>query len=158
MVAIAEFAVDGRRHFTPDSITMMCGHLNKVAALFDSSSKDNLANKVLQSIRREAPRHSRRYSTIWDLDVLLGWLRENWGQNNALSDLDLETKAMMLTMIFSACRLAELARMETPTEKELGGGSIWLHTVTKQHQVAKEVVVLQRVAEPTLCPVTTLLA
>jgi hypothetical protein len=156
MTAIATFAVYAKaKGFSPDNILTMCGHLNKVTALFDPDSKDNLAAKVLQGIRRDAPKHSRRYNTIWELDMLLGWLRENWTDNAALGDGDLQTKAMMLTMIFSACRLAELARMETPDESALEGKSLWLHTITKQHHSSKETVVLQEVADQVLCPVRT---
>jgi site-specific recombinase XerD len=159
MVMVARFATHVRKAgFSPDNVVTMGGHLNKIRELFDPRSAQNLAARVLQGIRREAPKHSRRYSTIWELDVLLGWLRRNWTDDNALNDHDLETKAMMLTMVFSACRLAELARMETPTDSEVGGRMLWLRTVTKQHWDKKDRVVLHPVAEPALCPVATIRA
>jgi lipoate synthase len=60
---------------------------------------------------------------------------------------------MMLIMIFSACRLAELARIELPTDDEITESTIWLHTVTKQKATVRETIVIRTVTESALCPV-----
>jgi integrase len=65
---------------------------------------------------------------------------------------------MLLIMIFSACRLAELGRMERPDLPEEPTDSVVLHTVTKQFQESKRNIVIRRLSRPALCPVAALWA
>jgi integrase len=117
-----------------------------------------LLGLISRALGKEAPAASRRYDTIWEIDLLLSWLRQRWSNNSALRDEDLQTKAMMLVMIFSACRLAELARMERPSGTEGGQPALVLRTVTKQFQEAKRRIVIRRLSSPILCPVAAVYA
>jgi integrase len=131
--------------YSPQVTKTMLGHLRR--------SEHGLLGLLSRALGKEAPTLSRRYDTIWDINLLLRWLREQWGNNTALADRDLQTKAMLLVMIFSACRLAELARMERPEEGGTQETAVVLRTVTKQFQETKRRIVMRRLAGQALCPV-----
>jgi hypothetical protein len=131
------------------------GHLHRVKDLFDPQSERSLSRVVARALRKTEPQPTRRYHTMWDLDVLLHKLRKDYGDNDRLSDGELQTKTMMLIMICSACRLAGLARIELPIPTEVTDSTIWLRTVTKQKATVRETVVIRVVTETSLCPVRT---
>jgi integrase len=93
---------------------------------------------------------------MWDLDQLLSWMQQNWAENGVLSDDNLMTKAMMLVMIFCACRLAELARMARPGPPAGGAQSIVLRAITKQKQTAVQEFVMRQATLEAICPVAAL--
>jgi hypothetical protein len=59
-------------------------------------------------------------------------------------------------MVFSACRLAELARMERPPQPSPEAGSIVLSAVTKQKQAELQGFIMRRASIQAICPVITL--
>jgi hypothetical protein len=65
---------------------------------------------------------------------------------------------MMIIMTFSACRLAELGRMQRPPEADGEPTTIALSTIQKQNQAKRETLVIRRITESALCPVATVLA
>jgi integrase len=85
-------------------------------------------------------------------------MRQQWPENARLKDAELQTKTMLLVMIFSACRLAELARMENPEEGAEGGHTVVLYTVTKQSQETRRRIVIRRLSNEQLCPVAAVAA
>jgi integrase len=136
----------------------MLGHLRRITQIFDHRSEHGLLGLISRALGKEAPTASRRYDTIWEIDLLLSWLRQRWAENSALRDEELQTKAMLLVMIFSACRLAELARMERPNQTEGEQAALVLRTVTKQFQEAKRRIVIRKLSSPVLCPVAAVRA
>jgi integrase len=132
--------------------------MKKIIGIFDYRNKDGILDLLTKALGRASPVASRRYDTIWDIDQLLSWMRANWGANDVLNDHDLQTKTMLLVMIFSACRLAELGRMERPDLEGPPGVSIVLYTITKQSHEKKRRIVVRRISNEALCPVTTLYA
>jgi integrase len=136
----------------------MLGQMKKIIAIFDHRSGHGLLDLLSRGLRRESPTPSRRYDTMWNVDILLAWIRHNWGDTDSMSDADVQTKTMLLVMMFSACRLAELGRMERPEVQDTTPDAITLHTVTKQHQDKKRRIVVRRIATTMLCPVTALMA
>jgi site-specific recombinase XerD len=155
---IADFLAQSTETYSEAVVLQMGGHLRRITELFDARSEHAIARVAMRAIARQAPTKSRRYDTIWDLDQLLSWLEENWAANDTLPLQDLQTKALLLVMVFSACRLAELARMSRP---DLTGGippSVTLRAVTKQRQAQLQDFVMRRASRPAICPVATLLA
>jgi integrase len=133
----------------------MKGHLNQVTQMFDPHSSNPLLKVMSRAIGRQTPTISRRYDTIWDLNILLKWLTRNWGDNDSINLENLQTKTMLIVLIFSACRLAELGRMERPAEEDHQTDTITLHTITKQRQETKQQIIMRRINAAALCPVTT---
>jgi integrase len=133
---------------------MMMGHLNQVTQIFDYRSSNALLRMMSKAMGRQAPTTSRRYDTIWDINTLLEWLQQHWADGDTLTNEDVQTKAMLLVMIFSACRLAELGRMEIPEEATAEEESLTLKTITKQRQEQKQQIIMRRIPSSPLCPVT----
>jgi integrase len=155
---VADFLALSTADYSEAVVLQMGGHLRRITELFDARSEHAIARVAMRAIARQAPTKSRRYDTIWDLDQLLSWLEENWAANGALPLQDLQTKALLLVMIFSACRLAELARMSRPEPLNRTTLSITLRAVTKQKQAQLQDFVMRRASRPAICPVETLLA
>jgi integrase len=153
---IADFLTGSKSDYSGPVVLEMGGHLNRIVELFDPRSVHAVVKVVLRAISRQTPGRCRRYDTIWDLDQLLAWLEENWPENGALSPRDLQTKCMLLVMIFSACRLAELARMTRPDVIDLMAPSITIKAVTKQKQSTLQDFVMRRADRPSICPVAAL--
>jgi site-specific recombinase XerD len=153
---LADFLADSMRRYSGAVALEMNGQLNRVVALFDPQSEHSIAKIVARAARRRLPRRVRRYDTIWDLDQLLTWMQQNWAENALLSRDDLMTKTMMLVMIFCACRLAELARMEWPETTGAEEQSLVLRAITKQKQTTLQDFVMRRATLEAICPVSTL--
>jgi integrase len=136
----------------------MMGHLNQVIQIFDYRSGNALLKVMGRAIRRRTPTPSRRYDTIWDINTLLEWIQRNWSDNDGLPLSDLLCKSMLIVMIFSACRLAELGRMERPSDPEVQEDTIILKTITKQRQDTKQQIIMRRITLAALCPVETVQA
>jgi site-specific recombinase XerD len=144
--------------YSEQVLKTMLGHMRKIIGIFDHHSGHGLLDLLSKAISRQAPTPSRRDDTMWNVDVLLAWIRKNWEEPARMKDSEVQTKAMLLTMMFSACRLAELGRMERPEIGEAHPESITLHTVTKQSQDTKRRIVIRRIATTALCPVSAILA
>jgi site-specific recombinase XerD len=135
----------------------MLSHLRRILLLLHSETTQGVLATLAQALSRSTPTTSRRYDTIWDIDQLLNWIRA-WKDNESLSLEELRTKTMLLIMIFSACRLAELGRMRRPTVPGGTFTSLALPTILKQKQAEKTQIVIRRVSQPNLCPVAAVLA
>jgi site-specific recombinase XerD len=157
-VIVAGFVAARQGDYSPSVMRTMMGHLNRVIQIFDHRSGNALLRVIGRAIGRQAPTPSRRYDTIWDVNALLGWITQNWQKNEELELGDLQTKAMMIVMIFSACRLAELGRMERPADADVHEDVITLKTITKQRQETKQQIVMRSISLNALCPVATVRA
>jgi hypothetical protein len=154
-LVVARCIADFTGRYKPKVVKTMLGHMRRIIAIFDYQHQYGLLALLSRSLGKGAPTATRRYDTIWDINCLLQWIRQDWPDNAVLCDVDLQTKAMLLIMIFSACRLAELARMERPSEEHTAEGVMALFTVTKQFQEEKRRIVIRKVSTPSLCPVST---
>jgi site-specific recombinase XerD len=157
-VVVAGFVAAQQKTYTPMVMKAMMGHLNRVIQIFDHRSDNALLKVMGRAIGRQAPTPSRKYDTIWDIGMLFAWLTKHWEHNATLKLEELQTKAMLLVMIFSACRLAELGRMERPPAPDVQPHSILLRTVTKQRQDTKQQIVMRSITHTALCPVATVRA
>jgi integrase len=155
---VGRFIAASTGTFSPQVLKTMLGHLKRVIQIFDHRSEHGLLGLLSRALGKDAPTPSRRYDTMWDISILLNWLRQHWGENAELADGELQTKAMLMVMVFSACRLAELARMDTPQDAEEGGTAMVLYTVTKQFQEARRRIVIRRIGDERVCPVRTVAA
>jgi integrase len=155
---VADFLTDSAAVHSEAVVQEMSGHLRRVVDLFDDRSEHSIVRMVTRAISRSAPTKSRRYDAIWDLDQLLSWLEQSWGDNERIPLDDLQTKTMLVVMIFSACRLAELGRMERPRDVGVDPTEIVLYTIQKQKQTQREQLVIRRISQTALCPVHTLMA
>jgi hypothetical protein len=133
----------------------MKGHLNTFFPATGADRKSSLTALAGRALGRRAPAKARRYQTIWDIGLLLGHLRTRFGTNNALTDQQLQTKAMLLTMVFSLCRLGEIAAMRAASRQQ--DTDAFVVTMTqKQSQDQMQMVPLRATTCAELCPVRVL--
>jgi integrase len=118
---------------------------------------EELLDLVARGLDRSAPEPTRRYSDIWELDILIAHIRSNLTDNETLRDGELQTKAMLTLMIYTACRLAEISRAEQ-SETQEEEDCFALTTVTKQKQAVTQALRVYRVQDRAVCPVRTLQA
>jgi hypothetical protein len=157
-IHMANFVVSLEGTTPPTVIKAMLGHTRRILKLLSPDPTQGILACLARAMGKETPTPSRRYDTIWDIDRLFAWISQNWGTNDDLPLEDLQTKTMILIMTFSACRLAELGRMERPTGVKEDATVATLHTVLKQQQTLRQQLVIRRITRTELCPVQTLVA
>jgi site-specific recombinase XerD len=88
---------------------------------------------------------------MWDLQQFLNYIRTAMPDNSQLTVVDLLKKSMALTMVFSACRIAELARMTVDTEN-VTSERIQVETNTKTALAAMQSIAILPVKDSGICP------
>jgi integrase len=157
-VQIGNFITSLSGELSTSVSTAMLGHMRRILRLLNSDGSQGLLATLAHSLNRSTPVPSRKYDAIWNIDALLTWIRTHWADNDTLSMDDLQTKTMIIVMIFSACRLVELGRMERPQGATAEAVTIVLPTVQKQSQAKKEQLVVRKIPQTPLCPVGTVLS
>jgi hypothetical protein len=157
-VHMANFVISLEGTIPPTVTRAMLGHTRRILKLLSPDPAQGILACLARAMGKDTPTPSRRYDTIWDIDRLFAWIAHHWGRNSDLTLEDLQTKTMMLIMTFSACRLAELSRMERPAQVEEDATVATLHTVLKQQQTLRQQLVIRRITRAELCPVRTLAA
>jgi integrase len=131
----------------------MLGHTRRILKLLSPDPGQGVLATVARAMGKETPAASRRYDTIWEIDRLFEWIRSHWAENATLPLEELQTKAMILIMVYSACRLAELGRMERPAGYKAGDATMTLTTTLKQRQDMRQQVTVRRISRKELCAV-----
>jgi integrase len=157
-MATANFIVQAAKSHQPTVVKAMLGHLKRVTQLLTPDGEQGILSTLSRAIGRSLPTPSRRYDAIWDIDKLFTWVRREWGESDSLPLNDLQTKTMLLIMIFQACRLAELGRIKRPPTQRETPTTITLTTTLKQANTMTQELVIRRISCPELCPLTTLLS
>jgi hypothetical protein len=93
------------------SVEAVFSHCNTLRATLCGDGTAT-ASRLLRAVRRAKPKRKKRFDSIWSLRDLAGYIRREWPVNDELQDDELLTKALALTMLFTACRLEDLATME----------------------------------------------
>jgi hypothetical protein len=160
MACVASFLTDSEAKSLLGATGMRqaAGRLGRILELVNPHSEHNLVAQLARGMARLSPSAAKVRDSIFDIDVLLTHLADAYSDNDALSREDLRTKTMMLVMIFSACRPAELARMELPPSEDVRREEVRLRTITKQRGGALVSVVVRRISEPAICPVAAVQA
>jgi hypothetical protein len=152
-IQVANFVVALEGELKPTVIRAMLGHMRRILALLSTDQDKGVLTAVAKALGRDLPTPSRRYDTIWDIDRLFAWMTTHWTDNATMPLEDLQTKAMLLTMIFSACRLAELGRMQRPDTYSADAPSLTFTTILKQQQTLTQQIIIRRIRRAELCPV-----
>ena len=160
MACVASFLCDPTTvaQIPAKSLKPMGGQLRQVLLLMNPLSDKNILAQTNRALRRQDPSPHHFRTSIFDLDTLLQFVEQTYPDAAALSDYLLMSKTMLLVMVFTACRLVELARMEVPQASDLSPKEVQLHTVTKQRGTIRQAMVVHAVSPPALCPVVTLRA
>jgi integrase len=135
----------------------MKGQLKQIFRMGRGSGGDELLDLVTRGLDRSTPRIKPHYEDMWEIDDLINFIRKSFGTNERLSDANLQTKAMISLMIFSACRLSEISRV-TPPGTQPEEDSFLLHTIMKQKQAFIQPLRVYALEDKAVCPVHTLRA
>jgi hypothetical protein len=137
----------------PGAIRSVFSHTAVLLSVFEKDGKrlDTLLNR---SVNRKHPRRARKYSTMWDVRVLINWIRKTYPDNSALSVWDLLKKAVTLTMIFSASRITELSKI-TVQPDGVRDDVIRLDTTVKTRLEEQQWMILYPLRDKSVCPYTT---
>jgi integrase len=125
-------------------------HTNVLLSTFDKDSA-KLHHLIARAIHRMHPKKGRRYRTMWDIRELLNFVADRFGNNAELSNDDLLTKALALTMVFSACRMCELSRMTT-TPEQVTETRLRVETNLKTALDTRDHIFFYPVADARICP------
>jgi integrase len=106
----AAYALSGK-----GSVEAVFSHCNMLRAVLcgDGSVTDS---HLRRAVLRAKPKPKKKFNTIWSLQQLSDHIRGRWPVNDMLTEKELLVKAMALTMIFTGCRLTELATMKLRKE------------------------------------------
>jgi site-specific recombinase XerD len=132
------------------SIEARISHTNVLVDVFKPNGK-KLSALVSRAVRRKRPKKGRKYRTMWDVTELLTFLASRYADNAALSGADLLTKTLALTMIYSACRLAELARM-TVDPNQVNETRLRVDTNLKTALDTRDFIMFYPVEDSRVCP------
>jgi hypothetical protein len=153
-VTVANFKSHAAGVYTRSTTRAAITHVNVLLATFTEGSRE-LNQRLDRAYGRQEPEKSRRYSMMWDLQQFLNYIRTAMPDNSQLTVVDLLKKSMALTMVFSACRIAELARMTVDTEK-VTSERIQVETNTKSALAAMQSITILPVKDSRICPHVTL--
>jgi hypothetical protein len=141
----AACAKEGRR-----GIDALLTNTNVLIETFDPKGA-KLQMLVSRAIHRKSPKKGRRYRTMWDIRTLLDHIRGRYGDNKTLARASLLKKALTLTMVFSACRLSELARM-TVDPKEVTTKRLRVNMKVKTALDIEDSITFYPVDDKAICP------
>jgi site-specific recombinase XerD len=136
------------------TLRVMKGQLKQVFRMSPGSGGEELLDLVGRGLDRSAPQPKRHYDDMWEIDDLVNFMREQ-PANERLPDAELQTKAMVLLMIFSACRLSEIARVTAPAVQE-EKGCFTATTIMKQKQAMIQPLRVYTLSDGAVCPVRAL--
>jgi integrase len=135
----------------------MKGQLKQVFRMGKGTGGEELLDVVARGMDRSTPRDQRRYGEIWEIDDLINLIRGTLTDNDRISDEQLQTKAMILLMIFTACRLTEIRRVTVAaTQRE--EGCFVATTIMKQKQAVIQPLRVYALNDSAICPVRALTA
>jgi site-specific recombinase XerD len=136
------------RHAT--SIEALFSHTNVIVDVFNPNGV-KLSALVSKAVKRKHPKRGRKYRTMWDIRTLLDYIATNLTTNADLSEADLLVKTLALTMIYSACRLSELARM-TVDPKQVTLTGLRVETNLKTALDTRDFIMFYPVDDKRVCP------
>jgi integrase len=132
------------------SIEALFSHTNVIVDVFNPNGA-KLSALVSKAVKRKHPRSGRRYRTMWDIRTLLNFIATKMTTNADLSGADLLIKTLALTMIYSACRLSELARM-TVNPKQVTPTGLRVETNLKTSLETQDHIMFYPVEDERICP------
>jgi hypothetical protein len=129
-------------------------HTNILMEVFreGSSVLDKLLNRAT---RRRHPRQARKYSTMWYIQKLLRFVGERMPNNRRLSSADLLGKTLLLTMIFSACRITELTKL-TSDPSGIRSNMIRLSANVNTRLEELRWITIWSIANKSICPLNAI--
>ena len=83
----------------------------KALRVKEFGSLDSVCN-LLKGVFNQRPPQSK-YTFIWDVQVVLDYIKTNWAQNGNLSDENLTYKLTMLIALVSASRAIQIQNLDT---------------------------------------------
>jgi hypothetical protein len=150
----ANFKAYAAGNYLPGATKAVLSHTTVLLSVFkrDGLMLDRLLNR---SVNRKHPKPARKYSAMWDVSVLINWIRKTYPDNSALSVGDLLKKAVTLTMIFSESRITELSKI-TVQPDGVRQDVIRLDTSIKTRLEEHQWMVLYPLRDKSVCPYTTI--
>jgi hypothetical protein len=104
-----------------------------------------------RAVRRQKPEKELKFDEIWDLKQLMNYIRQTWSMNDLLSNEELLTKTLALTMIFSGCRLVDLTRMKI-RQDSISPEGVVIEMCIKTHLEVASMTYIQPTGDIGLCP------
>jgi site-specific recombinase XerD len=159
LAEVGNFIAEAQRgsRWSEATLRVMKGQLKQIFRMGKGTGGEELLDLVARGLDRSAPRAKPHYDDMWEIDDLIDMIRKSFGVNTRLSDAELQTKAMILLMIYSACRLAEISRV-TPPDTQPEKDSFVAHTIMKQKQAFIQPLRVYALPDWKVCPVRALKA
>jgi hypothetical protein len=159
LAEVANFIAESKQktRWSVATLRRLKSQLKMVFRLGTGAGGEELLDLVARGLDRSAPQPTRRYNDIWEPDLVITHIRNTLATNESLRDEQLQTKAMTVLMIFTACRLTEISRAEQ-SEEQQEKDCFTLTTVTKQRQAEIQALCVYKIEDEAVCPVCTLRA
>ena len=139
--------------------------MRKLAGMKTSKNHINYVNKYMRACFNQKPPSKRSYKMIWDVNLLLDFFNKS-KPNSELSCNELGGKAMLLIMLTTMCRKAEVSQLKLSNVVRTENGDLRFHLEepTKTYnernftnQTGLQKLIVPRVPQNRkLCPVTAL--
>jgi site-specific recombinase XerD len=132
------------------TVNATLSHTNVLLSTF-SKDGSNMHSLISRAAHRKRPRKGRKYRTMWDIRELLRFISQELGTNAGLTEEQLLVKCLALTMVYSAARLAELARMTVDQSHETKA-ALRVETNIKTALDTRESITFYPVRNKSICP------
>jgi site-specific recombinase XerD len=135
---------------TVKGLEAIYSHTNVLLDVFREGSS-TLDRLIGRATRRKRPKRTKKYSTMWDIQVLIKFVGDSLPDNEKLSLSDLQRKTILLTMIYSASRITELTKL-TVDPREVSDAIIRLNTNVKTRLEELRWISLYPLSDKRICP------
>jgi site-specific recombinase XerD len=146
----ANFKAYAAGNYAPSATRAVLSHTSVLLSVFhkDGVMLHRLLNRA---VNRKHPKRARKYSTMWDVRMLINWIRDTYPVNTTLTAEDLLRKAIVLTMIFSASRITELSKITVRSE-DVHEDVIRLDTNIKTRLEEHRWIIFYPLKDKSVCP------
>jgi site-specific recombinase XerD len=149
-IIAANFKAYAAGKYAQGATKAVLSHTSVLLSVFDKEAK-TLHQLLNRAVHRKQPKRARKYSTMWDVKVMIDWIRTTYPDNTTLSIGDLLKKAIVLTMIFSASRITELSKI-TAHSNDVREDVIRLDTNIKTRLEEHQWIVFYPLRDKGVCP------
>ena len=139
--------------------------MRKLAGMKTSKNHINYVNKYMRACFNQKPPSKRSQKIIWDVNILLQFF-DKCRENKDLSCNELGGKAILLTMLTTMCRKADVSQLKLSNVVKTKKGDLRFHLEeptktyndrTFKNQTGLQTLIIPQVPQnPKLCPVEAL--
>jgi hypothetical protein len=146
-MGLSEYVIADSRHAISTFLEDMLGK--------SGVSKNKLVSTLVIPRYLHVPRKAR-YSEAWDISLLFAYYRSR-PPNNSLNDYDVMIKAVILILVFTACRPREVVNILADKIQHIAiSKSLLIPTVVKSHRNTITNLQVQSLPDVQICPVSAI--